>query len=118
MSLMTPIGPSSHRVAVGGRIAPGRIMVELTLDVGKKAARADAEEIGLHPRHAELLLHEDKPGERILGRAQAACRLEPDVNAGALTIIAERPEHHEAHRKSGVEVLLRGGRLEEVGARL
>src|ERR1700722_19069164 len=67
---------SRHRVAMGGRIAPSRVMVELTLDVGQKPARADAEEIRLHPRHAELLLHEDEPSKRVFGGAQAPRRLE------------------------------------------
>src|ERR1700722_16163980 len=33
---------SRHCVAMGGRIAPGRVMVELTLDVGQKPACAGA----------------------------------------------------------------------------
>src|SRR6202046_331630 len=112
MSWITPMGnASSHRVAVRGRIAAGRIMVELTLDVGQKAARPDAEEIGLHPLHAELLSHENKPGERILGGAQAPRRLEADVDAGALAIIAQGPQHHEAHWQRRVDVLLAGRRL-------
>ena len=49
---------------------------------------------------AELLLHQDEPGERVLGRAQAARRLEADVDAGALAIIAQRPHHHQAHRQA------------------
>ena len=44
-------------------------MVELTLDIGKKTTCPDAEEVGLHPLHAKLLLHEDEPSERILSRA-------------------------------------------------
>src|SRR5882757_9511441 len=48
MSLITPMGgPLRHRVAMGGRIAPGRVMIELTLDVGQKAACADAEKVRL-----------------------------------------------------------------------
>src|SRR5580658_11078000 len=108
MSLISAMIASRHRVAMGGRIAPGRVVVELPLDVGQKAARADAEEVRLHPWRAELLPHQDEPGERVLGGAQAARRLEADVDADALAIIAERPYHHQAHRQGGVDVLLAG----------
>src|SRR6478609_1684316 len=119
MSWMTPMkNASRHCVAVRGRIAAGRVMVELTLDVGEKAARPDPEEIRLHPLDAKLLLHEDEPSQRVLGRAQAPRRLEADVDAGPLAIIAQGAKHDQAHRKRGVDVFLAGRCLDEIRARL
>src|ERR1035437_10906106 len=72
---------SRHRVAVRRGIASGRVMAELALDVAEQRARADAEEVVLHPLQAELFLHQDQPGQRVLGGAQAAGRLEADLEA-------------------------------------
>ena len=83
-----------------------------------EAAGADAEQVVLEPRRAELLLHQDEPGERVLGAAHPARRLEADLEAGALAIVAQRPHHDEAHRQGGVDVFLAGRGLDEIGARL
>ncbi len=60
-------------------VAAGDVVLELALDVGEHRARADAEQVGLQPGAAELLLHQDQPVHRVLGGAQAAGRLEADA---------------------------------------
>src|SRR5688572_6420025 len=82
---------SRHRVAVERRVAAGDVVLELALDVGEQAAGAEAEEGRLHPVATELLAHEDQPGERILGGGDAAGRLEADLEAGALPVVADGP---------------------------
>ena len=43
--------------------------------------------------------------------------LKPDPVAGALAVVADRARHHEPDRQRGVDALLAGGGLDEVGAR-
>src|SRR6266705_2210570 len=108
---------SDHRVAVGGRVAAGHEVLELALDVGEQRARADTEQIVAQPAVAQLFLHQNQPIERGLGGANAARGFEPDDVAGAIEILADHPGHHQAHGQGGVDGLLAGGRLDEIGAR-
>ena len=58
------------------RIAPGYMMLELTLDVGEERGGTEAEVGRLHPTRAQLFLHHDEPDECLLGLADSACRFE------------------------------------------
>src|SRR5215469_16388631 len=103
MSLMAGMAaPSAGGVAVGGGITPGREMLDLALDIAEQRAGADAEEIRQKPGLTHLLLHQGKPGERVLCAAQAARRLEAHPGAGLLLILAERPQHDEADGKGRI----------------
>src|SRR5204863_8992766 len=66
---------------------------------------------------AELLLDHRQPVERLLRRADAARGLEPDEVAGPLAVLADLAGHHQAERQGGVDALLAGRSLDEVGAR-
>src|SRR5690606_39226239 len=85
--------PSCERVAVAGRVAARDVVLELALDVGEQRAGAEAQQVGLEPTAPQLLLHEDEPGEGVLGGAQAAGRLEAHGEAGALGVVADGAHH-------------------------
>src|SRR3954447_2072823 len=87
--------PSRHRVAVRRRVAPGHVVLQLPLDVAQQRAGAVAEEGGAQPLRAQLLLHHQHPGDRVLGGADAAGGLEPHVVAGALAVLADAARHGE-----------------------
>src|SRR5579883_871972 len=70
-----------HRVMIGRRIASGGEIFELTLDIRQQATGADAKEVRAQPIVAKLLLHQNQPVERLLGRADAASRFEADLIA-------------------------------------
>src|SRR5881409_805432 len=89
---------SYHRVMVRRRITSGDEVLELALDVGEQARRADAEQVGGEPAIAQLFLHQDLPLQRGLGGPDPARRLEPYGVAGALVIIADHPGHHDTDR--------------------
>jgi hypothetical protein len=92
-------------------------MLELALDVGKQRRGAYPEEPRLEPRIAEFLLHDELEIHRVLGGRDAARRLEADDMAGRLAIGADRPRHGQRYRQRGIDALLAGRRLDEVGAR-
>src|SRR5688572_623937 len=97
---------SRHRMPVIGRITSRGKVLELTFDVRQEAAGAEAEERRLHVLAAQLLLHQDQPRQRVLGLADAACRLEADAEAGLLPVLADGAHHHQRHRQRGVDRLL------------
>src|SRR3982075_1423559 len=93
---------SHHGMTVRRRIAPGDEMLQLSLDVGEQRARPEAEEIGLQPAVAELVLHEVEILERVLGRTDPAGRLVAYGVARLLEILADHPHHDEAERQRRV----------------
>src|SRR6476661_10408511 len=113
ISLTSAIARSSGKGVAGDRcIAAGHEMFELAFDIGQHRACADPEKLGLEPWPSKLLLHQDEPGERILGSAQAARRLEANFLAGKFLIVADGPDHDKAHRKRGIDVFLAGRGLD------
>ena len=94
--------PLTHRDVMGGGIAAGGMVMQLALDIGEQAAGADAEAAGSQPGSAELLPHEDLPGEGLFGAADAAGGLEADDLTGALVIAADGAGHHQADGQGGV----------------
>src|SRR5690606_19231686 len=93
---------SAQRMVLGIGVAPGDVVFELALDVAEQRGGANAEQVGLEPAVAKLLLHQGEPGERVLGSAQAAGRLEADGVASELAIVAQRAEHGERDGQRGV----------------
>ena len=73
--------PSARGVAPGGRIGPGHVMFELTLDVPEQTAGAEAEQFGFEPRPPQFLVHEDQEVQRVPRLADAAGGLETDAAA-------------------------------------
>src|ERR1043165_3907681 len=58
------------------------LLAELHEDVVHEARRAEAVQVGRQPVGAEGLVHLDEVLDRVLGGADAACRLHPDLAAG------------------------------------
>src|SRR5690606_21496260 len=98
MILLMLIGPSACGLTMGGCIAAGDVMAELTLDIAQKRRCADAEQIGAQPVAAQFLGHQHLPVQRVLCHAQPARRLEADAMAGPVAIVADRPAHHQRYR--------------------
>src|ERR1043166_4055315 len=103
-------------MAVCSAVPPGRMMLQLTLDVGEQAAGPEAEQLGPEPAIAQPLLDHREPVERLLGTADPTRRLEPHEIPGAVTVFANLPRHHDAEGQRGVDALLAGGRFDEIGA--
>ncbi len=101
---------------MGGGVAAGGVVVELAFDIGEQAAGANAETGSVQPGGAELLAHEDLPGERLLGAADAAGGFEADDLAGARVEGADGAGHHQADGQGGVDGFLAGGGFDEIGA--
>jgi hypothetical protein len=91
-------------------------VLELPLDVSQKRAGPESEQGRVHPGPPQLLLHEDQPGEGVLGGANAAGGLEAHLHASALPVGPDGPDHGDPDGERGVDGLLAGGRLHEIGA--
>src|SRR5579859_4327604 len=91
--------PSGHGMAEAGRVASGDEVLELAFDVSEHAAGAEAEEMRLKPRAAQLFLHEREPIERLLRGADSTRGLEADGVSGALGEGAQGADHHQSDRK-------------------
>src|SRR5688500_6922337 len=99
----------AHGVAEVGGVTAGGMVLELALQVGQEARRADAEELAAHPGVAQLFLHQGEPVGRIPGGGDPAGRFEADAMAGALAVFADGAHHHEGDGQGGVDLLLARG---------
>ena len=57
----------SHRVAVGGGIGAGDVVFQLALDIAQQAGGPKAEQIGVQPGLAQLILDQRQVNQRVLG---------------------------------------------------
>jgi len=86
-----------------GGVYAGHVVLKLALDVGQQRAGPQPEQARVQPVIAQLLFHQDHPVQGLLGRADAARRLEADLNAGALGVVADRTAHHQPDRRRRVD---------------
>ena len=86
-----------------GRIRAGHVVLKLALDVGQQRAGSQPEQARVQPVIAQLLFHQDHPVQGLLGRADAPRRLEAHLDAGALSVVADRPAHHQPDRRRRVD---------------
>src|SRR5699024_8994428 len=111
----TPGPCSSEWMANAGRAATGNAMLELPLDVPQQARRAETEQLRPQPLVPQLLFDHDEPGNCFPGGTDPTCRLQSHLVAAALLVVPDRPGHGETHREGGVNRLLAGRGLDEVG---
>src|SRR5215469_12597779 len=104
------------RVAIIRRITAGDVEFKLAFDVGEHAAGAKAEQMRLKPAVAQLFFHQGEPLERLFRGADASGGLEADGHAGFFAVFANGADHDQADRENGVDALLTGGSLDEVGS--
>ena len=93
----------------------GHEMFKLSLDVPQQAGGSEAEEVGLEPAVAELLLHEGQIGEGVLGLGDSARGFVADPETRLLMVLPDLADHGQAHGQGGVDAFLSGGSLDEVG---
>ena len=74
----------SHRHVMFRRVVTCDVVIQLSLDVGQKTARADAEQVILQPFIAEFFFHQRLPRHCLLRGADSACGLEADFVAEAI----------------------------------
>src|ERR1022692_2960178 len=83
-----------HCMAMRRGIAAGYKMLELAFDIREQSRGAEAKQRGRQPVVAQFLLDQDQIRERLLRGTDAAGRLESDLNAGTLGIVADGARHH------------------------
>ena len=83
-------------------IAPMHVVVELTLNVSQQAAGPNSEETWLCPLIPQLLLHQCKPRQSVLGRADPSSWFEPCLVPCALVVLTYRTHHHQGHREAAM----------------
>src|SRR5260370_30739089 len=103
---------SDRGMAVRRGVAPGQEMLELALDVGEQARRAEAKQLRPQPPLAQLFLHHDEPLERLLRLADAAGWLEPHRIARPLVVVADLARHDDANGQRRIDGLLTGRRFD------
>src|SRR3954452_24256667 len=96
-------------------VTPGDEVLQLPLDVAQEGAGAKAEQVGMEPTVTQLILDHGEPVERLARGANPARGLEPDELTGSLLKVTDRPSHDQSHRESGIDALLTGRRLDEIG---
>ena len=72
------------------------------------------EPVGVQPVVADRLVDQHQVADRVLGGADPAGRLHPDLAAVRLAVIPDRLEHHQGHRQGGGRAHLPGRGLDEV----
>jgi len=72
-----------------GCIAAVHKVIKLALDVIQKRGCSHAEQVGLSPFVAELILHQREPNQGILGASDAPSRLEADFEVCSLKIFTD-----------------------------
>ncbi len=70
-----------------GCIAAVNKVIQLTLNIIQQCGRSHAEQVRLGPLVAELVFHQSKPHQCVLGAADTSSRLEADFEVGSLVII-------------------------------
>ena len=70
-----------------GCIAAVNKVIQLTLNIIQQRGSSHAEQVRLSPLVAELVFHQSKPHQRVLGAADTSSRLEADFEVGSLIII-------------------------------
>ena len=78
---------SSDGQLVKGCIAAVNKVIQLTLNIIQQRGSSHAEQVRLGPLVAELVFHQSKPHQRVLGAADTSSRLEADFEVGSLIII-------------------------------
>ena len=103
-------------MAVVGAVLAGEEVLKLAFDVGEQGAGSEAEEVGGEPGVAEFVFHQHEVLGGIFGGANASRGFEPDADARAFVVFADKAEHHEGVGEGGVDGFFAGGGFDEVGA--
>src|SRR3954453_584946 len=94
-----PRWPLVQGEVVGSGVAAGGQLLALHEQVVEQARRAEAEQVGVEPLLPRGLLDHHEVADRVLGRADAAGRLDADPAAGAGVEVAPRLEHDQRDRR-------------------
>src|ERR687894_1222779 len=92
---------SVEREVVGPRVAAGGQLLALHQQVVEQRRGAEAEPVGVEPVLAAGLVHHHQVADRVLGRADAARRLDAHLAPGLGPEVAHRLEHHEGDWRGG-----------------
>src|SRR5580698_5461022 len=96
------------RMSILGRIATGRMVLQLPLDIAQQPARTKTKKLSADPRLPKLFFHHGQPVRRLFGSANPPGRLEAHSHPCLLRIFADGAGHHKAHRQRGVDRFFAG----------
>src|ERR1700688_4956033 len=84
------------------RIASGRIVFKLPLDISQQPTCTKSKKLRPHPRLPQFFFHHGQPVGRLFCRTNAAGRLETHSHSRLLGVFADGASHYQTHGQRGI----------------